>query len=195
MGRSTYIAAKLFSANDRTLTFQMGKALLDLDEFFPADIYIPYRDSNEIVSATGNVARNIFKADIEQLLRTELLIARLDGMSYDSGVGIEVGICLARGVNILLFSMDYYATSVAEQQFSYSPLVSQMVHCPYFEYKRTKNNYEMSLQENRDQFLEFLKKCVAHNKYKNPKTVRLTLCDDELDRKYDVFGGFWHDGG
>ena len=42
------------------------------------------------VSSVGNVAKNIFKADIKTLNDTDIFITRLDGTSYDAGIGFEI---------------------------------------------------------------------------------------------------------
>ena len=44
------------------------------------------------VSTDGNVAKNIFEADINSLNNTDIFITRLDGISYDAGVGLVIDI-------------------------------------------------------------------------------------------------------
>lgn len=43
------------------------------------------------ISTHGNVTKNIFEADIKSLNNSEIFITRLDGTSYDAGVGFEIG--------------------------------------------------------------------------------------------------------
>ena len=62
------------------------------------------------VSTEGNVAKNIFEADINSLNKTEIFICRIDGLSYDTGIGFELGYCLARGCTLYVFSTDFYKT-------------------------------------------------------------------------------------
>lgn len=39
------------------------------------------------ISNIGNVAKNIFEADVKSLNNTDIFITRLNGISYDVGVG------------------------------------------------------------------------------------------------------------
>ena len=99
-----YLATKLFSFYDRYASTHMFSAVKKSKKYSDAEIYLPFRDSNMKVSTKGNVANNIFIADINSLKKTDIFICRIDGLSYDSGIGFELGYCLAKDCILYVFS-------------------------------------------------------------------------------------------
>lgn len=91
-----YLATNLYSFFDRKTSVVMYNSILNSKKFGNDNIYLPFKDSNMKVSTVGNVAKNIFEADIKSLNNTDVFITRLDGTSYAAGVGFEIGYCLAK---------------------------------------------------------------------------------------------------
>ena len=87
-----YLATKLYSFFDRKTSVIMYNSILNSKKFRNDEIYLPFKDSNMKVSTDGNVAKNIFEADINSLNNTDIFITRLDGISYDAGVGLVINI-------------------------------------------------------------------------------------------------------
>ena len=96
-----YLATKLFSFYDRYASTNMYESILKSEKYKDANIYLPFRDSNMKVSNIGDVSKNIFDADINSLKKTDVFICRIDGLSYDAGIGFELGYCL--GQDCLLY--------------------------------------------------------------------------------------------
>ena len=66
------------------------------------------------ISTIGNVSKNIFEADIKSLNNTDFFITRLDGTSYNAGVGFEIGYCLAaKRVPLYIFNTDFYKNKLS----------------------------------------------------------------------------------
>ena len=101
-----YLATKLFSFYDRYASTNMYDAVLKSKKYENANIYLPFRDSNMKVSNIGNVSKNIFDADINSLKNTDVFICRIDGLSFDAGIGFELGYCLAKESLLYVFVTD-----------------------------------------------------------------------------------------
>ena len=81
------------------------------------------------VSRVGNVAKNIFEADIKSLNNTDVFITRLDGTSYDAGVGFEIGYCLAKKVPLYIFNTDFYKNKLSSNiEYKLSPIIDQVAN-------------------------------------------------------------------
>jgi len=184
-----YFASKLFSPSDRLITLKMSESLCGVPFLSDANFFIPYRDSNEKVDEYGDVAKNIFNADIKSLLLSDMLICRIDGLSYDSGVGFEIGFCFGKQIPIVVFSLDFYDSSVNSKKIAYSPMLSEIAHCPKFQYSPSNPcGYKDQLKENIEQFLSFINKELSSPVYYYPKY----LFDFSIrnNNKYDVFIDF-----
>ena len=120
-----YLATKLYSFFDRKISVIMYNSVLNSKKFSDDNIYLPFKDSNMKVSKVGNVAKNIFEADINSLNNTAIFITRLDGMSYDAGVGFKIGYCLAKSVPLYIFNTDFYKNKLLSN-FEYKSLFAQV---------------------------------------------------------------------
>lgn len=179
-----YLATKLFSFYDRYASTNMYNAIAKSEKFRESSIYLPFRDSNMKVSKIGNVSKNIFLADIESLRNTNIFICRIDGLSFDAGIGFELGYCLGKGCLLYVFSTDFIRTKIFNHQFIITNIVDKISNSFYYEYiNHSKLNYEENLQKNIMKFEEFITRKIDENSFK-------FLNEHIENKKYDVFIDF-----
>ena len=179
-----YLATKLFSFYDRYASTNMYEAVLRSKKYSSSLIYLPFRDSNMKVSTEGNVAKNIFEADINSLNKTEIFICRIDGLSYDAGIGFELGYCLARGCTLYVFSTDFYKTKILNSKILISNMVNKICNAFKYEYKNNQIlSYEENLKYNIESFTKFVTDKIDNNSYKYTNEF-------SNNEHYDVFIDF-----
>jgi len=179
-----YLATKLFSFYDRYASTNMYDAILKSARYKDANIYLPFRDSNMKVSNVGNVSKNIFDADINSLKKTDVFICRIDGLSFDAGIGFELGYCLGKESLLYVFSTDFIRARIFERKFTISNIVDKIANSFYYEYKNNNElNYEDNLQENITEFKNFITNKIDNTdfRFKNRSFN---------NKKYDVFIDF-----
>ena len=180
-----YLATKLYSFFDRQVSVVMYNSVLSSKKFRNDNIYLPFKDSNMKVSDVGNVAKNIFEADIKSLNNTNVFITRIDGTSYDAGVGFEIGYCLAKKVPLYIFNTDFYKNKLMNgNKYKVSLILDKVSNVFKYEYINNINlTYENELEFNIKNFSEFVV-----DKLDNVKE-NVYQYDDCNDR-YDVFIDF-----
>ena len=152
-----YLATKLFSFYDRYASTNMYDAILKSKKYKDENIYLPFRDSNMKVSNIGNVSKNIFDADINSLKNTDVFICRIDGLSFDAGIGFELGYCLGKECLLYVFSTDFIRAKIFERKFIITNIVDRIANSFYYEYKnRYTLSYEDNLKENINEFTKFV---------------------------------------
>ena len=153
-----YLATKLYSFFDRKISVVMYNSVFNSKKFSDDNIYLPFKDSNMKVSRVGNVAKNIFEADIKSLNNTDVFITRLDGTSYDAGVGFEIGYCLAKKVPLYIFNTDFYKNKLSSNiEYKLSPIIDQVANIFKYEYiNNSKLTYENELNFNIKMFSKFV---------------------------------------
>lgn len=179
-----YLATKLFSFYDRYASTHMFSAVKKSKKYSDAEIYLPFRDSNMKVSTKGNVANNIFIADINSLKKTDIFICRIDGLSYDAGIGFEIGYCFANDCILYVFSTDFYRTRINNRKIIISNLVNKISNSFNYNYNDDKSlSYENNLENNIELFSSFVTSKIDKTdfKYKH-KSIS--------NKKYDVFIDF-----
>lgn len=93
-----YLAAPLFNHRERSFNEHLAQLLAPF-----ADVYLPQRDGSlltEMVAAGVPVPvaeRRVFRQDCDALLRSDALVAVLDGAHIDEGVAFEIGFANAIG--------------------------------------------------------------------------------------------------
>lgn len=156
--KKVYIATKLFSFFDREVSELMYEAVRSSRKYKKAEIYLPFRDSNMKVEKTGDVAYNIFRADLLELEQTNLLVCRLDGLSYDAGVGFEVGYCFARNVPIVIFTTDFINSKIFDKHFKMSFVLERVSMIFKYEYHKNSDfTYKEELHSNNYYFIKFVR--------------------------------------
>ncbi len=179
-----YLATKLFSFYDRYASTNMYKAISQSDKYSSYSIYLPFRDSNMKVSNDGDVSKNIFESDINSLNNTEVFICRIDGLSYDAGIGFELGYCLASNCILYVFSTDFYKTKIFNKKILISNVVNNICNVFKYEYKNLKSlSYEENLKYNIDLFGKFVANKIDNNNFKYSNEF-------SNNEHYDVFIDF-----
>ncbi|MEK5205268.1 nucleoside 2-deoxyribosyltransferase [Bacillus sp. FSL R10-2789] len=99
-----YLANGLFTCGDRAVN--SGIALLLRDVIPGVDLYVPQENAaiNDKNAYADSVT--ISKADTEELLASDFLIAVIDGVEIDAGVAAEVGIFSTTGKPIFALYSD-----------------------------------------------------------------------------------------
>ena len=180
-----YLATKLYSFFDRKISVIMYNSVLNSKKFSDDNIYLPFKDSNMKVSKVGNVAKNIFEADINSLNNTDIFITRLDGTSYDAGIGFEIGYCLAKGVPLYIFNTDFYKNKLLSNiEYNMLPIMDKVANIFKYEYVNNSNLvYEEELDFNINLFSEFVSENIDNTK---EKIYEYT----DGDKEFDVFIDF-----
>lgn len=152
-----YLATKLFSFFDRYASTNMYDAISKSKKYKDANIYLPFRDSNVKVSNIGNVSKNIFDADINSLKNTDIFICRIDGLSFDAGIGFELGYCLGKECLLYVFSTDFIRARIFERKFIITNIVDKIANASYYEFQNNNIlSYEDNLKENINKFTGFV---------------------------------------
>lgn len=168
-----YLATKLFSFFDRLVSEIMYDSLERVARLSQSSIYLPFRDSNQKVSHEGNVAENIFLADIKALNKTDIFVTRLDGLSYDAGIGFEIGYCIAMEVPIFVFSTDFMRTRIETKMYNLSPLLTELANIFIYEYSYDKEkSYYDELQDNVTRFSRFVTDALEGVDFKAAPTMK-----------------------
>ena len=184
MKNNIYLATKLFSFYDRYASTNMYEAVLRSKKYSSSNIYLPFRDSNMKVSTKGNVAKNIFEADINSLNNTDIFICRIDGLSYDSGIGFELGYCLAKDCILYVFSTDFYKTKIINRKVLLSNMINKICNTFKYEYKNNQIlSYEENLKNNIELFTEYVTDKLDNNNYRYNNEF-------SKNKHYDVFIDF-----
>jgi len=93
-----YLAAPLFNNIERAFNLEIEKALAPY-----IDVFLPQRDSGlmtDLIASGRSVseARNlVFQEDVEAIVKSDIIIAVLDGRTIDEGVAFELGYGYALG--------------------------------------------------------------------------------------------------
>ena len=180
-----YLATKLYSFFDRRVSVVMYNSVFNSKKFSDDNIYLPFKDSNMKVSRLGNVAKSIFEAEIKSLNNTDVFITRLDGTSYDAGVGFEIGYCLAKKVPLYIFNTDFYKNKLSSNiEYKLSPIIDQVANIFKYEYiNNSKLTYENELNFNIKMFSKFVTEILDNI---NEKIYEYS----DNDKKYDIFIDF-----
>jgi nucleoside 2-deoxyribosyltransferase len=119
-----YFAAPLFS--EAELEFNRG--VVELIESAGHEVFLPQRDGPEADSAAHGEGtehlHEIFSADRQAIVESELVVAVLDGSTVDEGVAVEIGIAHENDIPIVGLKTDVRTFSEHERINSmvYSPL-------------------------------------------------------------------------
>lgn len=180
-----YLATKLYSFFDRKISVIMYNSILNSNKFKNDNIYLPFKDSNMKVSIVGNVAKNIFDADIKSLNSTNIFITMLDGPAFDAGIGFEIGFCLANKIPLYIFNTDFYQAKLSSDiKYTISPVVDKIANVFKYEYINNRNlSYEDELNLNINNFSKFVSEKIDNTEGKIYKY-------DIKNTDFDVFIDF-----
>lgn len=99
-----YFAAPLFAQSDLFYNQHLVKKIREL----PADltVYLPQENDGINDKSAYADSKMIALADTEEMIKSDLMIALLDGLTIDAGVASEIGVAYAKGIPILALYTD-----------------------------------------------------------------------------------------
>ena len=110
-----YVAGPLFAQHERLFLEEMVRTLALHTGLDPlADFFLPHRDGGEL--GRGPTREEIFRLDIEQVDKAEMVVALLDGQDSDSGTCVEIGYAFARGKPVFGLLTDFRAICTADPE-------------------------------------------------------------------------------
>lgn len=187
--KNVYLAGKLFSFFDRACMLDVCKQIESIQNYSKYKVYLPYRDSNLVVSNQGDIARNIFLNDVRQLDITDIFVGKIDGMAYDSGIGFEVGYSLGKKIPIVVFSTDFYDTAILDKKISFSPVINEIANCfKYDFYENCDLGYEEILRKNIVNFYDYIKKMMQDSSILPYELPEASVSSDQSIIFVDFFG-------
>jgi len=149
-----YLLTRLYNIDDKIRTCLLER---NLKEYFSCSIYMPYRDSREEKINQKNWKEEIFKIDIREIDKSDLLIGFLDGPEFDEGVGFEIGYAITKGKKVIIVNSDFISYSYNESIISKLPDnllkildIKWINYSPYIDFDRFCD----SLKENRENMLK-----------------------------------------
>ena len=96
-GKKVYFAAALFNEGEREYNLKIASIL----ESYGYEVFLPQRDGYNPDTLKGKTDEEIidiiFKDDVEQIKKADILFAVLDGAVPDEGMCIEIGMAYANG--------------------------------------------------------------------------------------------------
>lgn len=160
-----YIATQLYNIHDRLTSLSLCNNINGwIDTGILPDLehcFLPYRDSNgQIPSDAPDLGQAIFDIDIKNVKASLGIACYIDGPTYDSGMGIELGFAYSLGLPLFLMTTDYFHQSVNDSKKFYSiskfveHVATNVIHIT--ENTRPINDYENACLEIRYQALEQL---------------------------------------
>lgn len=157
MRYGAYVATKLYSFFDRKISEEMFEAIQNSSLPGKDCIYLPYRDSNMKICTEGDIANLIFETDIEAMDNSAMVISRMDGLSYDAGVGFEIGYFFAQNKPIIVFSTDFMKNRVLGRRIIISSMLCEISTEFIYDYSyNTNESYKEELDRNIYLFREYV---------------------------------------
>lgn len=99
-----YLANGLFSLGDRLVNELIAKHLRE--NVRGLDLYVPQENDGINDKSSYADSQMIAKADSEQLVNSDFLVAVIDGVEIDSGVACEIGMAHAIGIPVFALYTD-----------------------------------------------------------------------------------------
>ena len=90
-----YIAGPLFNEGERWFDEQIDEIARSMG----LETFLPHRDGGEAVKGTSTA--DIFRRDVAEIDRADLVIANLNGVAIDDGTAWELGYAYARGKHLI----------------------------------------------------------------------------------------------
>lgn len=111
--KKIYLANGLFGAGDRMINEKIYQEIKKLN-IKDLDIYVPQHNEEINDKSKFSSSTDISKADSDELLESDILIAVLDGVEIDSGVAAEVGLFSSLSKTIIGLCTDIRAQKIEE---------------------------------------------------------------------------------
>ncbi|MEG0373251.1 MAG: nucleoside 2-deoxyribosyltransferase [Enterococcus sp.] len=109
-----YFAAPLFAQSDLLYNQHLVKRIRELSSAL--SIYLPQENAGINDKSAYADSKMIALADTEEVLKSDLMIALLDGLTIDAGVASEIGVAYAKGIPIIGLYTDSRQQGAENQQ-------------------------------------------------------------------------------
>ncbi|WP_379946775.1 nucleoside 2-deoxyribosyltransferase [Enterococcus devriesei] len=109
-----YFAAPLFAQSDLLYNQHLVKRIRELSSAL--SIYLPQENAGINDKSAYADSKMITLADTEEVLKSDLMIALLDGLTIDAGVASEIGVAYAKGIPIIGLYTDSRQQGADNQQ-------------------------------------------------------------------------------
>lgn len=109
-----YFAAPLFAQSDLLYNQYLVKKIRALSP--DLSIYLPQENAGINDKSAYADSKMIALADTEEVLKSDLMIALLDGLTIDAGVASEIGVAYAKGIPVIALYTDSRQQGAENQQ-------------------------------------------------------------------------------
>ncbi|MBO0460033.1 nucleoside 2-deoxyribosyltransferase [Enterococcus hulanensis] len=109
-----YFAAPLFSQSDLLYNQHLVKKIREIDANLT--IYLPQENAGINDKSAYADSKMIALADTEEVLKSDLMVALLDGLTIDAGVASEIGVAYAKGIPVIALYTDSRQQGADNQQ-------------------------------------------------------------------------------
>lgn len=114
ISRHIYFAAPLFSQSDLLYNRYLAEKIRALGS--DLTIYVPQENEGINDKSAYADSKMIALADTEEVLKSDLMIALLDGLTIDAGVASEIGVAYAKGIPVIGLYTDSRQQGADNQQ-------------------------------------------------------------------------------
>lgn len=105
-----YLAAPLFSAAER----RFNEHLRDLLEKHLFSVFLPQEAGEDSGHRDEESQKRIFSQCCEEISRSDLVVAVIDGADADSGTSFEMGYAFAKGIPVISLRTDFRRAGIHE---------------------------------------------------------------------------------
>ena len=109
-----YFAAHLFAQSDLFYNQYLVKKIRELDDNLT--IYLPQENEGINDKSAYADSKMIALADTDEVLKSDLMVALLDGLTIDAGVASEIGVAYAKGIPVIALYTDSRQQGADNQQ-------------------------------------------------------------------------------
>lgn len=109
-----YFAAPLFAQSDLLYNQHLEKKIREIDANLT--IYLPQENAGINDKSAYADSKMIALADTEEVLKSDLMVALLDGLTIDAGVASEIGVAYAKGIPVIALYTDSRQQGADNQQ-------------------------------------------------------------------------------
>lgn len=114
ISKHIYFAAPLFSQSDLHYNRYLAEKIRALGSGLT--IYVPQENEGINDKSAYADSKMIALADTEEVLKSDLMIALLDGLTIDAGVASEIGVAYAKGIPVIGLYTDSRQQGADNQQ-------------------------------------------------------------------------------
>ncbi|BDR56781.1 nucleoside 2-deoxyribosyltransferase [Xylocopilactobacillus apis] len=109
-----YFANALFTIAEQTFNAQLAEKIRAIDPSI--ELYLPQENQEINDKSLYADSKMIAKGDTEQLVKSDLVVAILDGVILDPGVAAEIGVAYGKGIPIIGLYSDSRQEGASNKQ-------------------------------------------------------------------------------